>query len=790
MTPTHSDNGVSRLRVVTQRISVTPTWQLPHIVKNLAILISESGSQLRLSNQDGSKQGSDHVTLLHKYKTQLSTLLQDRSPKARFTAVVLVKATIEAGHSELLKESGRWVGSLISILGKSDPSPTKKICVLTMTRIFTLSHHDQQIVREVTTPALPGFITACLKLLANAEDFGLSTMIIQALLELLPRHPASFRPFVAQIQLLLTPYIASTPSNLDYGPRDEKGLSVATAPQVYQCRCLYVRLTSCAAKDKSGEEWTKLLNAAIHEVHFTCDRVFRAFEEDWSGADHLKSHVRDHDPGDLSQIAQCAANGSLSLPPWRGIVAGMERLDGLLNLLQCFLICATSSAVTLPVGSVLDVILRILYVAVLEDHVNPAVDRNERELLRISLPSIQSSTLDLSALLIRRLGHGSAGFVPGIFEPVFSASARSWSSDKWRKAYARFLTQVLDLFGPSMLPYLSAPLSHDISRFCSDALASCSLDQVEPARSHTVVSYNTKSAIDTDDEVLILSRTALLRLPSTYLTGSARKDIERFAILSGDKEALLAATLNPRTKQKARRQNPSLLPFLTREHQHAPETEALIRPRMVPVVGSSRSLDQIYGHEEDDVRVDEYEMTFGQINPTHDPGGATHIEDSLESPQQRTDTQAEPQSSSLSGMSTSATINVETRMGIQELEPLDNPASPAKRPYAESQGAYTLYTPSGKSALEKLDSLDDDPPPGAEIPSAKKPRLEEQQQSEPKPGSQNRGTENKAVETLSIDNTQDPGNESEDSPIPTIYTSSDEDAEDSAGDVFGDDYAW
>ncbi len=105
------------LRVVTQRLSSTPTWQLPHIVPYLASIISRFGDIfVRTDNQDQHRDGGDSAVLVHKYKTQLSTLLQDKSSQGRWAAIVLIKATIEIGGWEIIKGSGSWVRGLLGVL--------------------------------------------------------------------------------------------------------------------------------------------------------------------------------------------------------------------------------------------------------------------------------------------------------------------------------------------------------------------------------------------------------------------------------------------------------------------------------------------------------------------------------------------------------------------------------------------------------------------------------------------------------------------------------------------------
>jgi pre-rRNA-processing protein RIX1 len=54
--------------------------------------------------------------LVHKLKTNISTLLNGRSREGRFAAVGLIKATVDIGGWEVLRDSESWVRGLISIV--------------------------------------------------------------------------------------------------------------------------------------------------------------------------------------------------------------------------------------------------------------------------------------------------------------------------------------------------------------------------------------------------------------------------------------------------------------------------------------------------------------------------------------------------------------------------------------------------------------------------------------------------------------------------------------------------
>ena len=120
MAPISAGQPVTSLRTVTQRLSTTPTEELPHVAGILAGFIANDRLAFAQSQKDNHKRlGFEDNVLIHKLKTQITALLQDKSPHARFSALILIKATVEAGGWSILQGVAPWVRDMISILGVS-----------------------------------------------------------------------------------------------------------------------------------------------------------------------------------------------------------------------------------------------------------------------------------------------------------------------------------------------------------------------------------------------------------------------------------------------------------------------------------------------------------------------------------------------------------------------------------------------------------------------------------------------------------------------------------------------
>lgn len=204
---------LATLRALTFRISSTPTAQLPQHVPAIAASLTNCRTLLSTAQASGSKTASEASVVAHKYRTLLSTLLQDRSVQGRWAAVVLIKATIEIGGWETLQKSLPWVRGLLGILTKPDPPTSKKLCIITLTRIFILTREYPTLVREITTPSLPAFVQAALQVTSSNAPAGLLQIVLESFNQLLPRHPTIFRSYLKQLNQLLAATVAPTPSS-------------------------------------------------------------------------------------------------------------------------------------------------------------------------------------------------------------------------------------------------------------------------------------------------------------------------------------------------------------------------------------------------------------------------------------------------------------------------------------------------------------------------------------------------------------------------------------------------
>ncbi|KAL1954665.1 hypothetical protein VTO42DRAFT_817 [Malbranchea cinnamomea] len=606
------------LRAAVHQLSITPTKELPFIASYVASTLSDCGAILSApDNQKPSPGGNEVPLLVQKLKTRITSLLQDRSPEGRWTAVILVKSVVEAGQWEILRGCEPWVRGLLGILGKPDPSTTKKLCIITLTRIFLLTHRYQTLVREITTPTLPSFITACLNLISSkpageeARKLKLSSGVLEPVLcsfiKLIPNHPATFRPFSSQIHDLLLPLLDSARPQ---APAPDSTVALAHR--------LFISLHHCAPRNTSGEEWLKACQSTILSIHRTGNFLFRAITEPWEPVDPVvreTQNVRDYrgPAGDVGPDA-------LGLQSWTGIHEGSRKMTALLNLLSHFILMPTSSTVSIPLGSITDLTSRLSSLTIpdlgvdVSNMVNHEVGRDERESLWSELPAIHVAVLDLLRTLIEALGCGSISVAQNCIEQALCIFEAENFNRSVRTATYRLLHAILPVIGYSLSKSVVTSIAPAIRECCRDLQTSGSNDKneqqqlgssktkpkgpsatsnadaflnIQPKNSASQngsLSVNATATAASELLYVFLSYTAVNLIPSTL-----RAEIDRTSILIQHRQAMLASVLNPVPGSGRQRSQASILPFLARSNPSDPSVEGLLRPRMpVLMIGGAK----------------------------------------------------------------------------------------------------------------------------------------------------------------------------------------------------------
>ncbi|KAI1212952.1 uncharacterized protein F4807DRAFT_305639 [Annulohypoxylon truncatum] len=603
------------LRSLCRRLTATKVEQLPSLLPSLLKDLLRCQEPLsRPQEAKTSESSSESTVLVHKLKTQISALLNSRNVQGRFVGVALVKCVIETGGWECLRTSELWVRGILSILQRKDPAVVKDLCIVTLVKIYTLMHAYPTLVREIVTPTLPTFATACLQVLkppASSKAAKIPNSLVEHIFEafstIIPLYPTTLRQFASKFRVETRPYIAPTISDGTITPASLQASS----------RRLAIRLHMTAVKGGDSSEWAKHLDGLIKTFHSTADQVFRAVQESW---EPTSGHV-------LGSVLQQAAfdnepqGGSTNLeqlPLWVGIYAGSERMIALLDFVGEYLRCRTKTAVTIPVSSIVDIITRISSILPPSQggekstsiQMNPAVGREEKDELWTVFSDIQLAAINLLHTVARRLGRNFMPVAQESLEQLIRMFESSYRLPEIRKATFLFTKDILQLCGPTMAKLAVESISLVAKACCRDLLGSAGhlkrprqpASAAQVGQKQKSISQNADAFLSTkaEDESISttlsadhisaaaeLLTTLFSHVPQQHLPSSLRAQMLRTAILCQNRDAQVASVLHP-ARDKSGRTPQVILPYLVQQFPRDESVE-ILRFNFRPMATGSRN---------------------------------------------------------------------------------------------------------------------------------------------------------------------------------------------------------
>ncbi|KAF2092566.1 hypothetical protein NA57DRAFT_22798, partial [Rhizodiscina lignyota] len=606
MAPVEASYEAVALRAVTYRLTTTPTQHLPNITPHLSAQLERCKSVLSTPGTPGSKDRAETSTLFHKLNTRISSLLQDRSIEGRWTGVVMAKSAVELGGYEAVQGSARWTRSLLTILNKNDPPTTKVLSIITITRIFVLAREYATLIREIVTPNLPSLVSACLQILDVGVDsirthLNLVEIVLKSFSQLIGRHPTIFRTYAPRIREALVQYIAPA-SMLSSG--DQLLPSVPVPESIREdARKLYVQLHECAPKNASAEEWETALRRLITTIHETADEVFRSINENWESV--VGYYPVQHNIEALQPIPSRLEKDSIGLGPWVGIPSGAERINGLLGLLEQYFRTPASYSTSPTIGHIADMFNRLFSVArppsprdwESSGRADSRFERAEREELSNILPDIHVALIRTVQAILSRLQASSLPIAPELLLQVSWVFEKESSVPAIRVATYAVLALLLPLLGATLDKESVESLRPLIAACCPDALpptghtSSSELSDFAKGKGNGSLSKKPESIVgplavsdtihqvepDVHSAASDLLPLLLSYIPSGLVTKNLRATMDRAAILSQNREAILASI------QNASPHHASNLPLLARLYANDIKVQCLIKPRM-PVI--------------------------------------------------------------------------------------------------------------------------------------------------------------------------------------------------------------
>jgi len=452
-------------------------------------------------------------------------------------------------------------------LQKPDPMASKELCLIALTRIYVLLHGYESLQRDIATPTIPGFVTACLQVIKpwvsgkqGSTPLGTIELVLSSLATVVPLYHTTLRPFTSQIRLTIRPLLAPTATDQLVVPS-----FLSSASQRLNSVLHYT-----VAKGGDAAEWTKAMNSHVLSCHSAADQVFRPVQESWeSSLGYL--------PRDISfeEDPHGGSDSSEELPVWSGMYSGSQRLVGLLRLISEYFRCPTKSPVSIPLAGISDLCLRLSLVLPpsldarrgggFAMQTNPSVGREEREELWCLLPDIHIAVIDLYTSLIQRLGDSMKPLATEVLDQTLRMFSANPAVSLMREASYPLFAGILILVGPALERSDVDKLTIIVQSCCQDIVQIKGFAQED--NSPTVANTNTiksKTSSTHADSFLTSKKTdvqyssaiynvklleaaeALLvvffsHLPRKHVNKADRALMDRTAILSGSKRAMMAS---------------------------------------------------------------------------------------------------------------------------------------------------------------------------------------------------------------------------------------------------------
>ncbi|KAH9900600.1 rRNA processing/ribosome biogenesis-domain-containing protein [Xylariomycetidae sp. FL2044] len=625
------------LRSICRKLTATEVEQLPLLLPTFLKDVLRCQEPLSKPQEANSPEAS---VLVSKLRTRVSALLNGRSVSGHFVAVALVKAIVEAGGSECLRTAEPWIRGILSILQKKTPVVIKDLCIVTLTKIFTLMHTSPTLIREIVTPRLSDFATACLQILkppasskAAKAPLNLIETVLEALSTLIPLYPTTLRQTASKLRGSIWLYQAPTISDPLFVP----------APLRETSRRLMVRLHMTAAKGGDSTEWSSALGTLLKSFHMTADQVLRAVEENWESSSGYSFQWVN-----LDKVPQGGGNNVDQCPSWSGIQAGSERMIGLLNCLATYLRCRTKVAVTIPVSAIIDLTLRISSIMPptpgrSKGHsaqMNPAVGREEKEELWTLFPDIQIAVMELLLTLVKRLERNMLPLAQETLDQALRIFETNYRLPEARKVAFTLVKEILCLHGLTLTKVTVEGLGLIVKSCCRDLLGAAG--HIKRPKQRLEASQNGSKAkgpqnVDAflstkmEDEAITISLsqdhvsaaqtllvTLFTRLPQQHIPSSLRSQMLKTALLSQNRDAQIASVLHP-SRDRTGRTPQVPLPYLMRQFAHDESIEILrfnFRPLATGTISGLSGLDEDLAMEDEDeqqpTKLSTNGLSFGQ----------------------------------------------------------------------------------------------------------------------------------------------------------------------------------
>ncbi|CAE6428872.1 hypothetical protein ACGC1H_000975 [Rhizoctonia solani] len=280
--------------------------------------------------------------VLGKWNARINSFLHSREAASRWVGLYLARYTALGSRQTLVDNAQGWVGVVLPMLSKPEPSPNHYAATRLLLHIFTAVTDMPEFQRQVVIPNVQKFSQALLVLAKNPEsEFDLKLLAIDSLTQLVMYHPTHHKALHQQLFNFTLEHLQGSfplPSNVSLLVDSQSPSLVTSSIQ------LHATLALTGGKVGAGMLWRQSLDSTMGTI--------------WAVLETLRSTYLDV-PRPSTTMTPFSLLGLPPDPALAGPTA-LDRFCSMIRLLVRLLKTPTSRPVSIPLGQLAHLTLALL----------------------------------------------------------------------------------------------------------------------------------------------------------------------------------------------------------------------------------------------------------------------------------------------------------------------------------------------------------------------------------------------------------------------------------------------
>ncbi|CAE6463879.1 unnamed protein product [Rhizoctonia solani] len=280
--------------------------------------------------------------VLGKWNARISSFLHSREAASRWVGLYLARYTALGSRQILVDNAQGWVGVVLPMLSKPEPSPNHYAATRLLSYIFTAITDMPEFQRQVVIPNVQKCSQALLTLAKNPEsEYDLKLLAIDTLTHLATYHPTHHKALHQQLFNFTLEHLQGSfplPSNASLLVDNQPPSLVTSSIR------LHAALALTGGKVGAGMIWRQSLDSTMGTI--------------WAILETLRSTYLDV-PRPSTIIARFSFPGLPADPALAGPTA-LDRFRSMTRLLVRLLKTPTSRPVSIPLGQLAHLVLALL----------------------------------------------------------------------------------------------------------------------------------------------------------------------------------------------------------------------------------------------------------------------------------------------------------------------------------------------------------------------------------------------------------------------------------------------